>query len=360
MTPARPVRWCLLIALLAVPVRAATLKDAFTGAFRVGAALNAAQFSGEAPETALAVQQFNTISPENALKWGPVHPSPGRFRFDGADRYVAFGEAHGMWIVGHTLVWHRQTPAWVFESSPGHPADREALLARLRDHIHTVVGRYRGRIRGWDVVNEALAEDGSLRQTPWLAIIGEDYISKAFEFAHEADPAAELYYNDYNLEYPEKRAGALRLLAHLKAQGVPVRAVGLQGHVRLATPTAAAVGDTIDAFAALGLRVNVSELDVDVLPPAHEGDAARPGLDPYPGGPPPEVQRALTARYAALFATFVAHRAALDRVTFWGVTDAASWLNGWPVPGRTNHPLLFDRSGRPKPAFDAVLHTAPR
>src|SRR5437660_3511881 len=190
-----------------------SLRTAFEGAFLVGAALNAAQFSEVDTVGARIVKaQFNSITPENVLKWASVHPRPGTYEFAAADRYVAFGERNGMFIVGHNLVWHNQTPRWVFQDSTGTPVSRDTLLARLRDHIHTVVGRYRGRIKGWDVVNEALSDDGTLRRTPWLTILGEDYLAAAFRFAHEADPDAELYYNDYELERAPKRRGAVELV----------------------------------------------------------------------------------------------------------------------------------------------------
>ena len=312
-------------------------------------------------------QQFNSITPENVLKWEAVHPRPGVYDFALPDRYVAFGERNGMFIVGHTLVWHNQTPAWVFQDSNGRAASRDTLLARMRDHILTVVGRYRGRIKGWDVVNEALNEDGSLRQSPWMRIIGPDYIAKAFQYAHEADPEAELYYNDYSLENPAKRAGAIALIERLRAEGIAVKAVGLQGHQTLDWPTAAAEDSTIAAFARSGVRVNITELDVDVLPRTTSSQGAevtmRVGgreatLDPYAGGLPDSVQQALARRYAELFAVYLRHHDAIDRITFWGVRDGDSWLNNWPVRGRTNYPLLFDRDGRPKPAFDAVVRVA--
>jgi endo-1,4-beta-xylanase len=182
--------------------------------------------------------QFNTISPENALKWQSIHPSPDTYNFDQADQYVAFGEKHKMFIVGHCLVWHSQTPRWVFEDAQGKPLTRDALLERMHDHIKTVVGRYKGRINGWDVVNEALNEDGTMRQSPWYRIIGDDFIVKAFQFAHEADPNAQLYYNDYSLENEAKRKGAVELMRKLKAAGVPITGIGLQGHVRIDGPDA--------------------------------------------------------------------------------------------------------------------------
>ncbi len=337
---------------------AVSLKDAFAGAFRIGAAVNAAQFTGEdARGAALVAAQFSTITPENVLKWENVHPKAGAFAFDLPDRYVAFGEKNHMRIIGHTLVWHNQTPAWVFQD-----VDREGLLNRLREHIQTVVGRYKGRIAGWDVVNEAINEDGTLRASPWMKIIGEDYIAKAFEFAHAADPQAELYYNDYNLENEDKRKGALDLIRKLKAQGVPVTAVGLQGHYKLERPSVEQVDGAIADFAKLGVKVNITELDVDVLPPATSQQGAdislradsQAKLNPYADGLPDAVQQALAKRYADLFGVFLKHPEVITRVTFWGVTDKESWLNDWPVKGRTSYPLLFDRQGQPKPAFRAV------
>jgi endo-1,4-beta-xylanase len=343
-----------------------TLRAAFEGVFLVGAALNAAQFSGrDTLGAALVTTHFNSITPENVLKWESVHPRPGTYDFAAADRYVAFGGRYGMFVVGHTLVWHHRTPRWVFQDSSGNPVSRDTLLERLRDHIHTVVGRYRGRIHGWDVVNEALNEDGTLRRTPWLTIIGEDYLAKAFQFAHEADPDAELYYNDYSLENAPKRRGAVDLVRRLREQGTPITAVGLQGHNRMDWPSVAQQDSTIEAFERAGFKVMITELDVDVLPRAARGPggdvgdtaALRPALNPYARGLPDSVQQALARRYADLFGSYLRHRGTVTRVTFWGVTDRDSWLNNWPVRGRTSHPLLFDRDGRPKPAFAAVIQT---
>ncbi len=363
----------LLIASLAGGARAqgpappSTLKEAFKDSFRIGAALNQAQFEERDERgTRIVTTQFNTISPENVLKWESVHPGPDAYRFDAADRYVAFGEKNKMFIVGHCLVWHNQTPRWVFQDDKGEPLGRAALLERLHDHIRTVVGRYRGRIAGWDVVNEALSDDGSLRPTPWLKLIGEDYLAKAFEFAHEADPRAELYYNDYSLENEAKRKGAVELIRKLQARGIAIAAVGLQGHDKMGWPTLAQQSATIEAFSALGVKVNITELDIDVLPAAtrqptaevSQSAQAQDKLNPYASGLPDEVQQALAKRYGDLFGVFAKYRGVITRVTFWGVTDADSWLNDWPVKGRTSYPLLFDRNGEPKPAFEAVIRAA--
>jgi len=344
-----------------------TLQAAFQGDFMIGAAINTAQITGQdARGDALIEAQFNSISPENVLKWEIIHPQPDKYDFTLADQYVDFGTTHHMFIVGHNLVWHNQVPAWVFRAEKGNLLNRDALLARLRDHIHTVVGRYKGKIRSWDVVNEALNEDGSLRQSPWLKIIGNDYIEKAFQFAHEADPQAELTYNDYNLENEAKRNGAIVLIKKLQGEGVPISCVGLQNHDQLNWPTADEEDAAISAFAALGLKVDISELDINVLPPAGHQPTAdvtlhidqNKALNPYPDGLPDSIQQQLAARYADLFHVFVKHRAVVERVTFWGVADGDSWLNGWPVQGRVNYPLLFDRNGQPKPAFDAVIRIA--
>jgi len=344
-----------------------TLKEAFERDFRIGAALSPKYFSGrDSAGVELVKKQFNTITPENALKWEPVHPRPDEYRFEEADRFVEFGEANDMFIVGHALVWHHQTPDWVFQDGEGKPLDREALLERMREHIHTVVGRYKGRVHGWDVVNEALADDGSLRDSPWKRIIGDDYVQKAFEYAHEADPDAELYYNDYSIEEPAKRAGTVALLKRLKEAGCRIDGVGIQEHVGLDWPSLENLEASIRAFGNEGVQVMITELDVNVLPTRWgEGDAdlsgrkeVDPALNPYTEGLPDEMQEKLANRYAELFALYRKHRDLIPRVTFWGVGDGDSWLNNFPVRGRTNYPLLFDRDLKPKAAYQAVIEAA--
>jgi endo-1,4-beta-xylanase len=346
-----------------------TLKDAYQGCFLVGAALNPAQFSDEAPaEDAIIKAQFNSISPENVLKWVIVHPRPGVYDFTLSDKYVEFGEKNHMFIIGHNLVWHSQVPKWVFEDDKGNPVSRKELLKRMRDHINTVVGRYKGRIKGWDVVNEALNDDGTLRQSQWEKIIGDDYIEKAFEYAHKADPKAELYYNDYSLENEAKRKGAIEIVKRLQAKGIPITGVGVQDHVQMDWPTPEQIDATINDFGKLGVKVMFTEVDVDVLPPATRNRgadvslnvASNPKLNPYVNGLPDSMQQKLADRYAALFSTYARHCGLVTRVTLWGVTDADSWKNDWPVRGRTNYPLLFGRDDKPKPAFFAVIQAAPK
>lgn len=341
------------------------LQDRFKKDFYIGAALNDGHVNGRDRQgQALVKKHFNTISPENLLKWGPVHPRPDEYHFGPADAYVAFGQKHNMFIVGHTLLWHQQTPDWVFEDVKGQPVSRQVLLQRLQDHITTVAGRYKGKIQGWDVVNEAINDqDGGLRKTKWLDIIGEDYIEKAFEYARQADPKAELYYNDYSLYRPDKREGVIRLVKGLQAKGIKVHAIGMQGHYGLTEPSIAQIEASLMAFARLGVKVNFTELDINVLPnPSRrqgadlaDTHAAAEKFNPYTRGLPDSLQQQLARRYADLFTLFTKHRDKIDRITFWGVTDASSWLNNWPIRGRTNYPLLFDRNYQPKPAFRAIL-----
>jgi len=361
---------CLALAIAANAQRQASLKDAYQECFRVGAAVNPAEVAGKAQtEDAIIKAQFNTITPENVLKWEVVHPKPDQYDFSGGDQYVEFGQQNHMFIIGHVLVWHSQTPKWVFEDEKGNPVSREVLLQRMHDHISKVVGRYKGKINGWDVVNEAVADDGTMRQSPWMKIIGEDYIEKAFQFAHEADPQAELYYNDYSVENTAQKLNlTLELVKKLKAKGAPITGVGLQDHVSLDSPTAEQVDTAIGEIGKLGLKVVITELDVDLLPwpgtnftaDVAMHAAADPKLNPYPKGLPDGVQQALTKRYADLFGAYAKHCGVVTRVTFWGVTDKDSWKNDWPIKGRSNYPLMFDREGKPKPAVDAVIKVAPR
>jgi endo-1,4-beta-xylanase len=329
----------------------AVLKDLMPKGMVIGVAINQRQFEGADPAALdIITKQFNQVSPENVLKFQSTQPAADRYTFDAADRYVQFGIDHRMQVVGHNLVWHSQTGAWVFQGADGTPADRDTLLARMRDHIRTVVGRYKGRIHGWDVVNEAIDEDGSMRKSPWQVGIGDDYVAKAFEFAHEADPDAELYYNDFNLEKPAKRASVIALVKDLQARRLRIDGIGNQAHWRLETPTAAEIDEALVDLHATGLKVMYSELDINLLPNTPR-DADPSLANPYADGLPDQVQQQLAHRYADVFSVFLKHRDAVTRVTLWGLSDADSWLNR----GRLNYPLLWDRQRRPKPAFDAVI-----
>ena len=361
----RLIKACIamtLLGLLLGNVQAKdSLKELFKNDFKIGASLNRSQFTGQ-DKTSIEIvkKEFNTISPENELKWETIHPRLGQYDFRFADQYVRFGEENGMEIIGHTLVWHNQTPKEVFQDSTGKPIGRAELLSRMRDHIYTVVGRYKGRIDGWDVVNEALNEDGTLRQSPWMKIIGEDYIAKAFQFANEADPKAKLFYNDYSLENAPKRRGAIRLIKDLQKRGVKIDGIGTQNHNDLYFPSRQQLDETLNEFGKLGIEVMITELDMNVLPnPKGFGGGAeitdnfenRNRLNPYTNGLPKEIQDRQKDRYIELFEVYKKHADSISRVTFWNVTDKESWLNHFPVKGRTNYPLLFDRKGGKKTAY---------
>ena len=329
------------------------------GAFLLGCAVSDAVVQRDEP---LLPRYYNAIVAENCMKMEKIHPTRDSYAWEAADRFVAYGERNGLTMTGHCLVWHSQAGDWIFWDEEGNEVSRDTLLARMREHIHAVVGRYRGRLLGWDVVNEAILDDGTLRPSPWLRIIGDDYIEQAFRFAHEADPEAQLYYNDYSMSLPAKRAGVCRLVRQLQAAGVRIDGVGMQSHTGLDYPDLSEYEASIDSFAALGVEVLITELDVNVLPSpegfggadvAQDFDYAA-ALNPYVEGLSAEAEAAFEERVLALFAIYRRHAGQIGRVTLWGFSDADSWLNDWPVKGRTNYPLLFDRQGRPKPVWEKL------
>jgi len=393
------------------PIQPTNLKDAYKPHFHVGVAINRTiamasavradnvnrNTAQVAKDIALTREQFDQISPENDLKWALIQPNPGAdgYNFGPADAYVNFGLSNHMYIVGHTLVWHAQTPNWVFAGTNPPPAiggdgaassngaggagtnaagrggprrgfgggfgfsgpraSREELLERMRDHIHTVVGRYKGRIKVWDVVNEALADGGTnlLRNSLWEEIIGPDFIAKAFEYAHEADPKAILRYNDYSLESPAKRRKLIALIKSLQAQHVPVMAIGSQTHVNVSSPSFEEEDKVLTDLETLGLPIHITELDVNSAQAGQRGtggDVAANAATTQ-GGLVNNADQKLADAYAGLFRAFVKHDKYVKVVTFWGVNDGVSWR----AQGR---PLLFDANDQPKPAFDAVLRVA--
>lgn len=343
------------------PALPRSLREAASGLFAMGVGVS--DRIPERPEDwPLLTAQFNRVTPENSLKPDPVQVEEGTFNFARPDAFVDFAVSNRLDVVGHCLVWAKddRTPPWFFRDGT-NAAGRELLLARMKTHIDTVAGRYRGRIAEWDVVNEAL-DDGTnfLRPSGWVAACGETFIAKAFEYAHAADPKAMLVYNDYNNELPAKRAKLLRLVRSLREQGVPLHAVGLQGHYEIDRLPLADIEATLVALRELKVKVVVSELDIDVVPRGrwwadggkHREELAK--LDPYRDGCPPEILQRQAEQYAQLFRLFLRYKDVIARVTFWNLHDGQSWLNTFPWK-RVNHPLLFDRAGQPKPAFDAVL-----
>ena len=292
------------------------------------------------------------------MKCEVIHPEWNVYHFDLADQFVAYGRKHHMFIVGHTLIWHSQLSPFVKNIQ-----SRDSLLQFMTNHINTVAGRYDGKINSWDVVNEALNEDGTLRNSIFLEKLGEDYIRIAFELAARAAPGAELYYNDYNIEQPLKRAGVIAMVKKLKASGTRIDGIGIQGHWSIKGPSLVDIENSILEYSALGLKVSFTELDLTCLPNPWDLTGAdvnqnyenSPFMNPYPHGLPDSLQIKLANCYEGLFKLFIKHKDKIERVTFWGVNDGQSWLNNWPIKGRTNYPLLFDRNYKPKPAFEKVI-----
>ena len=339
-----------------------TLKSAFSNDFFIGSAVNDNHINGK---DTLALQliekEFNTLTPENIMKWMNIHPEENTFNYNMSDQYVALGEKNNMHIVGHTLVWHSQLAPYINTIS-----DSATMADNLKSHINTIVGKYKGRIHSWDVVNEALNEDGTLRESVFLKVMGKDYINYAFQLAALADPAAELNYNDYNLWKPEKRAGVVQLVKDLQAKGTKIDGVGMQAHWSLEGPSLEDIENSIIAYSDLGVKVMFTELDVTVLPnpwdlngaaveQSYEQFEGDPKMNPYPNTLPDSIQNKLAKRYEDIFNLFLKHKDKISRVTFWGVHDGQSWLNDWPIKGRTNHPLLFDRKLNPKKAYQQII-----
>lgn len=345
-----------------------TLKEAFAGKFYIGTALNARQITGEDEESVRVVkEQFNAIVAENCMKSENVQPEEGEFDFELPDQFVAFGEENNLFVTGHCLIWHSQAPRWFFTDKAGNDVSREVMIERMRNHIYTVVGRYKGRVKGWDVVNEAIMEDGSFRESKFYQIVGPDFIKLAFQFAHEADPEAELYYNDYNEWYPKKRDAIVQLVRDLKAEGIRIDGVGMQGHIGMESPSLGAYEQAIEAYAGEGVKVMVTELDMSILPNPRRDVGAdiatsfeyHKEMNPYTDGQiPAEIQAQWDTRLSNFFQLFLKHADAISRVTLWGVSDGDSWKNDFPVRGRTDYPLLFDRNKEPKSVVNQLIELA--
>jgi endo-1,4-beta-xylanase len=349
-----------------------TLKQTYKDAFKIGVAVNDAIVSGKDKASQdIVVKHFNTVTLENSMKAALINPKPGVFEFEPADAFIDFGKKNDMFIIGHTLAWHNQTPDWFFQEENGKPKSKEEVAQRLHDHIKAIAGRYAGKVNAWDVVNEVIDDDGSYRQTKWVKGIGsgDEFVKLAFKYAAQYAPNTELYYNDFNAWRPTKRDGIVRMVKMLKDAGIKVDGIGIQGHWGLNYPKTQYIEQAIDAYAALGVKVMITELDVDVLPLTKEGQIIGQGmsekqfqneefkefLDPYQKGLPANIQKALTDRYAELFGIFYKRKDKIDRVTLWGVHDGMNWKNDYPIPNRTNYPLLWDRNKQAKPAFTAVL-----
>lgn len=339
-----------------------TLKDRFDHKFFIGTALNVRQIAGkDTCAERIVKQHFNSVVAENCMKSEELQPFEGTFTFRKADQFVRWGEVNNMQIIGHCLIWHSQLPQWFCKDGQGKLVSPEVLKNRIRDHIYTVVGRYKGRVHGWDVVNEAIEDDGSWRRSPFYEILGEEFIVWAFQCAHEADPDAELYYNDYNMYGCKKRAKVVELVQMLKARGLRIDAIGMQGHIGIDYPSIDQFEQSILAFSDTGVKVMITELDMSALPTVSvsanvsEHVAYDDRNNPYPDGLPFAVTEKWNRRMADFFHLFLKYADVITRVTVWGVNDNDSWKNNFPVKGRTDYPLLFDRHYEMKPFVKQLL-----
>lgn len=329
------------------------LKDYYKKYFPVGVAVSPRAFKTD--EAGLILEQFTSITPENAMKMGPIHPREDFYFWKDADSIAAFARQHNLKLRGHCLCWHNQTPNWIFKDAAGKKVSREVLLQRLKEHITTVVKRYKGTIYAWDVVNEAISDKPGeyLRPSPWLDIIGEDFIAKAFEFAHEADPDALLFYNDYNEISPVKRKKIIRLIKDLQLKGVPINGIGLQGHWAINEPSREQLEKTLEDFSTLGIKMQITELDISVYSKEHVARERK--ASDYDTVFTPEKEAKQREVYKMSFDLFRKYKKNISGVTFWNISDRNSWLDNFPVRGRKDYPLLFDKNLQPKKAFNDVV-----
>ena len=342
-----------------------SLKDAYKDQFLIGMAMNTDQIVGsDAQALEIIKKQCNSITSENCMKGEVIQPVEGQFNFALADSFVTFGKANGMKIIGHNLIWHSQAPIWFFTDDEGNDVTREVMIERMKNHIYTVVGRYKGQVHGWDVVNEAFLDDGSMRETKFYSIVGEDYIKLAFQFAHEADPNAELYYNDFSMDKPGKVEAIIKLVNELKGHGIRIDGVGMQSHCGLTYSDLDSIEISLNTLSNAGMKVMITELDVSVLPLPKNNIGAdvstsfeyQKKMNPYTGGLPDSISKELEKFYIDLFKLFLKYQPLITRVTFWGVNDAQSWKNYWPIEGRSDYPLLYDRNYKPKDIVDLLIN----
>lgn len=339
------------------------LKDYFKDDFSVGVAFGSRLFSERNVDLRELVKlEFNSISPENELKWERVHPEEDKWNWEFQDKFVDFGVENNMHILGHVLVWHSQVPRSVFQDKDGKQVSKEVLAQRMNNHITTVMERYKGKIHAWDVVNESITPEDGYRKSKWFEIMGPEFMEQAFNLAHEIDPGCHLLYNDYGMDNKKRRDFVVEMVKKYKQKGIPIHGIGMQGHLNLDSPNLTEWEKSIEAFAATGMRVHITELDVDVLPYDWGRTAEvstnveyRNSLNPYTEGLPKEIEDKFTKRYEEIFKLLLKHRDKVDRVTFWATSDDYSWKNNFPVRGRTNYPMLFDREHKRKDAYFAVV-----
>jgi endo-1,4-beta-xylanase len=329
------------------------LKDYYKKYFPIGVAVSPRALKSD--EAGLILREFASMTPENAMKMGPIHPRENEYNWRDADSIAAFAQRNNLKLRGHTLCWHTQAPSWFFTNAKGDTVTKEVLLQRLKEHITTVANRYKGTIYAWDVVNEVISDKDEefYRPSMFYKICGEDFIAKAFEYAHEADPNALLFYNDYNEISAVKRGKIITMVKKLKAAGVPIHGVGLQGHWAVNEPSEAQLDSTLKEFSQLGLALQITELDISVYPKEHNARERRPedAFTEFSA----EKEQLQMEKYKMCFKLFRKYKKHITGVTFWNISDKGSWLDNFPVRGRKDYPLLFDKELKPKKAYWEVV-----
>ena len=346
--------FCIAQKVQKSPFKASSgLKDAYLNYFSIGVAITPNDLKGK--QATFIKRHFNSITAENAMKMAAIQPKEDFFNWAAADSIVDFAIKNKINVRGHTLVWHDHMPSWFFIGPDGKQVSKELLLTRLQKYITAVMTRYKGKIYAWDVVNEAVDDEPKnyLRKSKWYEIIGEDFIAKAFEYAHAADPEAQLFYNDYNADRPDKRENIYKLLKNLKDKGVPIHGIGLQSHWNIYEVNEVDLKAAIEKYASLGLKLHFTEVDMSIYPwelvPRNKREGENETFTV-------ELAKQQADKYEMVFRVFRQYKTVIENVTFWNVSDRYTWLDDYPVRGRKNYPLLFDAKLNPKPAYWKVVN----
>lgn len=371
----------LALAICTTNVNAQSLQHAYRDFLRVGVSVNQWQVKAEekvkdgisysgaykTDQTAdypLIVQHFGWVVPENCMKCEVIHPKEGVYDFTLADQLVDKALANGQKVIGHCLIWHSQCAPWFFTDDNGKQVSADVLRKRIKDHIYTIVSHFRGRIVGWDVVNEAFEDNGTLRESMFYKILGEDFIPLAFQYAHEADPNLELYYNDYSMNKAKKLDGVINFFRPLIAKGMRIDAIGMQAHMIYGdSDYISEYTRSINEIAKLGLKAQFTELDLTMLPNPFgfsganisDNAAYKESMDPYKDGLPAEKQAQFDEFWLDFFQMLMNNKDKVNRVNFWCLNDANSWRNDFPIHGRTDYATLFDRQSKPKPTVAKLI-----
>ena len=352
---------------VALPLHAQSLAEAYRDYWYTGVSVNQWEVEGDQESHwDVITKNFNWVVAENCMKCEVIHPQEGVYDFTLADKFVDKAKAAGLKVQGHCLIWHSQCAPWFHFDKDGKLVSREELKKRMREHIYTIVSHFKGRIDAWDVCNECFEDDGSPRKSLFWQILGTDYIPLAFQYAHEADPNVQLFYNDYSMNKPTKVEGVANFFRPLIEQGLPVTAIGMQGHMILedAKELLPQYDHSIKTIAALGVPTFFSELDLSVLPNPYGFSGANvsdrftytPEKDPFKEGLTKEKETEINQYWVDFYKMLIPHKDNILRVNFWCLNDANSWRNDFPIQGRSDYATLYDRQNQPKGMIQEIIN----